>query len=94
MHSIQGESMIMKKVCLLGASIASLLVAPAIANTIQQPMYQYEAARADASLRQRADAPMARSAFLRSDGSRITSYNELTSAPMKALPKEMIYIRG
>lgn len=74
----------MKNVCLLGASIVSLLSVPTMANTIQQPMYQYEAARADASLRQRADAPMARSAFLRSDGSRIISYNGLASVPMKA----------
>lgn len=71
-------------------SMASFLSLPTMASSVQQPIIQYEAARADASLRQRADAPMVRSAFLRLNGDDYVRYKKLASDPMKALPKDDI----
>lgn len=49
----------MKGLYLIGCvSMASFLSLPTMASSVQQPIIQYEAVRADASLRQRADAPM------------------------------------
>ena len=57
-----------------------------MAADVSTPFIQQEAARADASLRQRAEAPMTGAASLRSE----SAYVGLSSAPMKALPKEAI----
>lgn len=68
-----------------------------VANAVNS-FEQQEAARADASLRERANAPMARAALsrsdkrglTRSDGSTATGYSQMMTSPMKALPKEDI----
>ena len=57
-----------------------------MAADVSTPFIQQEAARADASLRQRAEAPMTGAASLRSE----SAYVGLSSAPMEALPKEAI----
>lgn len=81
----------MKGLYLIGCvSMASFLSLPTMASSVQQPIIQYEAARVDASLRQRADAPMVRSAFLRLNGGDYVRYKNLASDPMKALPKDDI----
>ena len=59
---------------------------PSMAADVSTSFIQQEAARADASLRQRAEAPMTGAASLRSE----SVYVGLSSAPMKALPKEAI----
>ena len=49
-------------------------------------IYTTRSARADASLRQRAEAPMARAALSRSE----SSYDNLNGVPMDALPQEAV----
>lgn len=81
----------MKGLYLIGCvSMASFFSLPTMASSVQQPIIQYEAVRADASLRQRADAPMVRSAFLHLNGDDYVRYKNLASDPMKALPKDDI----
>ena len=57
-----------------------------LAADVPSSFIQQEAARADASLRQRAEAPMARAALSRSE----SSYDNLNGAPMDALPQEVV----
>ena len=57
-----------------------------LAADVPASFIQQEAARADASLRQRAEAPMARAALSRSE----SSYDNLNGAPMDALPQEVV----
>ena len=78
------------RVVRIAASCIGLLTTfgtlPSMAADVSTPFIQQEAARADASLRQRAEAPMTGAALLRSE----SAYIGLSSAPMKALPKEAI----
>ena len=78
------------RVVRIAASCIGLLTTfgtlPSMAADVSTPFIQQEAARADASLRQRAEAPMTGAASLRSE----SAYVGLSSAPMKALPKEAI----
>ena len=57
-----------------------------LAADVPSSFIQQEAARADASLRQRAEAPMARAALSRSE----SSYDDLNGAPMDALLQEAV----
>lgn len=57
-----------------------------LATDVPSSFIQQEAARADASLRQRAEAPMARAALSRSE----SHYDNLNGAPMDALPQEAV----
>ena len=57
-----------------------------LAADVPSSFIQQEAARADASLRQRAEAPMARAALSRSE----SHYDNLNGAPMDALPQEAV----
>lgn len=57
-----------------------------LAADVPSSFIQQEAARADASLRQRAEAPMARAALSRSE----SSYDNLNGAPMDALPQDAV----
>ena len=79
----------MRVVC-IAASCVSLLTTfgmmPTIAAEVSNPFIQQEAARADASLRQRAEAPMTGAALPRSE----SGYTGLDKVPMKSLPKESI----
>ena len=74
------------RVVRIAASCIGLLTTfgtlPSIAADVSTPFIQQEAARADASLRQRAEAPMT--------GAASSAYVGLSSAPMKALPREAI----
>ena len=78
------------RVVRIAASCIGLLTTfgtlPSMAADVSTPFIQQEAARADASLRQRAEAPMTGAASSRSE----SAYVGLSSAPMKALPKEAI----
>ena len=79
----------MRVVCIVAGCVGLLITfgtMPTIAAEVSNPFIQQEAARADASLRQRAEAPMTGAALLRSE----STYVGLSSAPMKALPKEEI----
>lgn len=64
-------------ISLMATCIAGAVYSPVLGAPISQPFEQQEAARADASLRQRADAPMALAALLRSDGSNMDIYHSL-----------------
>lgn len=67
--------------------LASIMcTVPILAADVPSSFIQQEAARADASLRQRAEAPMARAALSRSE----SQYDILNSAPMEALPQEVV----
>ena len=72
----------------MAACIAGGVYSPVLGAPISQPFEQQDAARADASLRQRADAPMVRTAFLRSDGSNMDIYRSMDGTPKKDLPEE------
>ena len=75
-------------ISLMAACIAGAVYSPVLGAPISQPFEQQDAARADASLRQRADAPMVRTAFLRSDGSNMDIYRSMDGTPKKDLPEE------
>ncbi|MCI6407391.1 POTRA domain-containing protein [Veillonella caviae] len=77
-------------ISLMAACIAGAIYLPVLGAPISQPFEQQDAARTDASLRQRADAPMVRTAFLRLNGDDYVRYKNLASDPMKALPKDDI----
>ena len=79
----------MRVVC-IAAGCVSLLTTfgtmPSFAAEVSNPFIQQEAARADASLRQRAEAPMTGAVLSRSE----SGYTDLDKVPMKSLPKESI----
>ena len=84
----KGEEL-MRVVC-IAAGCVSLLTTfgtmTSFAAEVSNPFIQQEAARADASLRQRAEAPMTGAALPRSE----SAYTGLDKVPMKSLPKESI----
>ena len=76
-------------ISLMAVCIAGAVYSPVLGAPISQPFEQQDAARADASLRQRADVP-ARAALLRSDGSNMDTYRSMDSTPKTDLPEEDI----
>ena len=77
----------MRVVCIAAGCVGLLTTfgsMPSFAAEVSNPFIQQEAARADASLRQRAEAPMTGAALSRSE----SAYTGLDKAPMKSLPKE------
>lgn len=79
----------MRVVCIAAGCVGLLTTfgtMPSFAAEVSNPFIQQEAARADASLRQRAEAPMTGAALPRSE----SGYTGLDKAPMKALPKESV----
>ena len=77
----------MRVVCIAAGCVGLLTtfgMMPSFAAEVSNPFIQQEAARADASLRQRVEAPMTGAALSRSE----SAYTGLDKAPMKSLPKE------
>ena len=77
----------MRVVCIAAGCVGLLTIfgtMPSFAAEVSNPFIQQEAARADASLRQRAEAPMTGAALPRSE----SGYTGLDKVPMKSLPKE------
>ena len=79
----------MRVVCIAAGCVGLLTTLgtmPSFAAEVSNPFIQQEAARADASLRQRAEAPMTGAVLPRSE----SGYTGLEKVPMKSLPKESI----
>ena len=77
----------MRVVCIAAGCVGLLTIfgtLPSFAAEVSNPFIQQEAARADASLRQRAEAPMTGAGFAASE----SGYTGLDKVPMKSLPKE------
>lgn len=78
----------MRVVCIAAGCVGLLTTfgtMPSFAAEVSNPFIQQEAARADASLRQRAEAPMTGAALSRSE----SAYTGLDKAPMKAYPRKV-----